>query len=110
MAIVNARLTGSQLNVLTVPAGKRYAITNILVCNNAASGSQDFDLHLIANSGGSIGTLDNNVTRVIANLSLPFGETFTFDSEKVILSAGDTVTLLSQAPLNLSVTVSYLEV
>ena len=34
MAIVNARLTGSQLNVLTVPAGKRYAITNILVCNN----------------------------------------------------------------------------
>jgi hypothetical protein len=108
MAIVNARLTGSQLNVLTVPAGKRYAITNILVCNNAASGSQDFDLHLIANSGGSIGTLDNNVTRVIANLSLPFGETFTFDSEKIILETGDTVSFVGHA--DLATTVSYLEV
>jgi hypothetical protein len=56
MAIKNARLTGSQLNVLTVPSGKRYAITNILVCNNAGSGAQVFDLHFIENSGGSIGT------------------------------------------------------
>jgi len=110
MAIVNARLTGAQLNVLTVPSDKRYAITNIMVCNNASSGSQSFDLHLIQNSGGSVGTLDNNVTRVVNNLGLPAGDTFTFDSEKVILSAGDSVTLLSQAPLNLSVTVSYLEV
>ena len=47
MAIKNARLTGSQLNVLTVPSGKRYAITNILVCNNAGSGAQVFDLHFI---------------------------------------------------------------
>ena len=108
MAIVNARLTGSQLNVLTVLAGKRYAITNILVCNNASSGSQDFDLHFIANSGESIGTLDNNVTRVIANLSLPFGETFTFDSEKVVLEPGDTVSFVGHA--DLATTVSYLEV
>ena len=106
MAIKNARLTGSQLNVLTVPSGKRYAITNILVCNNAGSGAQVFDLHFIENSGGSIGTLSNNITRVINNLSLPFGETFT--SEKVILEAGDTVSFVGHA--DLATTISYLEV
>lgn len=108
MAIVNARLTGAQLNVLTVPSDKRYAITNIMVCNNASSGSQSFDLHLIQNSGGSVGTLDNNVTRVVNNLDLPAGETFTFDSEKVILETGDTVSLVGHA--DLATTVSYLEV
>jgi hypothetical protein len=108
MAIVNNRMTGVQQNVVTVPAGKRYAITNIMVCNNASSGSQSFDLHFIANSGGSPGTLDNNVTRVINNLVLPFGETFTFDSEKIILEAGDMLSFVGHS--DLSATVSYLEV
>ena len=106
MAIVNQQLTTTQLDMITVPASKSYAITNILVCNNHSSASASFDLHLIPQSS----SLDNAVTRVINNLTLPAGETFTFDSEKVILSEGDSVTVLSQAPLNLSVTVSYLEV
>ena len=105
MAIVNQQLTTTQLDMITVPANKSYAITNILVCNNG-SATASFDMHLIPQSS----SLSNTVTRVINNLELPAGETFTFDSEKVILSAGDSVTLLSQAPLNLSVTVSYLEV
>ena len=108
MAIVNTRLTGVQQNVVVVPSGKRYAITNILVCNNASSGSQTFDLHLIQNSGGSIGTMDNNITRVVNNLDLPSGETFTFDSEKIVLEAGDAVTFVGHS--DLSTTVSYLEV
>ena len=33
MAIVNQRLTTTQLDAVTVPASKTYAITNILVCN-----------------------------------------------------------------------------
>jgi hypothetical protein len=108
MAIVNKRLTGVQDNVVVVPSGKRYAITNILVCNNNSSGSQTFDMHLIANTGGSPGTLDNNVTRVVNNLTLPAGETFTFDSEKVILEAGDMLSFVGNA--DLAATVSYLEV
>ena len=52
--------------------------------------------------------LSNNITRVINNLSLPFGETFTFDSEKVILEAGDTVSFVGHA--DLATTISYLEV
>lgn len=108
MAIVNKRLTGSQDNVVVVPSGKRYAITNILVCNNNSSGSQAFDIHLIANTGGTPGTLDDNVTRVVNNLDLPAGETFTFDSEKVILEGGDMLSFVGNS--DLAATVSYLEV
>ena len=47
---------------------------------------------------------------VVKELPVPGGETFTFDAEKIILEAGDKVTSVSQAPLNLAITVSYLEV
>jgi hypothetical protein len=33
--------------------------------------------------------ISNNVTRVINNLELPAGETFTFDSERIVLEVGD---------------------
>ena len=43
MAITNAQLTNTQLDVITVPAGKRYAITNIMVCNNNSVDAANFD-------------------------------------------------------------------
>ena len=111
MAIVNAQLTSTQLNIITVPAGKSYAITNILVCNQDATDDASFDLHLIP-SGSS---LNNAVTRVVNNLTLPAGETFTFDSERIVLEAGDIVAFVAEPDLgggltDLSATVSYLEV
>lgn len=111
MAIVNQQLTTTQLDMITVPASKSYAITNILVCNNHSSASASFDLHLIPQSS----SLDNAVTRVINNLVLPAGETFTFDSEKIVLEAGDKIAFVAEPDIgssltNLAATVSYLEV
>jgi hypothetical protein len=111
MAIVNAQLTSTQLDLLTVPAGKSYAITNILVCNNDNTDSASFDLHLIPSGD----PLSNVITRVVNNLTLPAEETFTFDSERIILEAGDTVSFVAEPNIgagltNLSATVSYLEV
>ena len=37
MAIVNAQLTTTQLDIVTVPASERYAITNIMVCKDQKS-------------------------------------------------------------------------
>jgi len=62
--------------------------------------------------------LSNTVTRVINNLELPAGETFTFDSEKIVLDVGDKISFVAEPDLgapnagltNLSATVSYLEV
>ena len=111
MAIVNAQLTSTQLDILTVPAGKTYAITNILVCNNDATDDASFDLHFLPS-----GTpLDNAVTRVVNNLTLPAEETFTFDSERIILEEGDRISFVAEPNIgagdtDLSATVSYLEV
>jgi hypothetical protein len=111
MAIVNAQLTTTQLDIVTVPAGERYAITNIMVCNQDATDDASFDLHFIPSGD----PLDNAVTRVINGLTLPAGETFTFDSEKIVLGAGDKVAFVASpnaggGNTDLSATVSYLEV
>jgi hypothetical protein len=119
MAIVNAQIKDTTQTVLTVDAGKSYAITNILVCNNGTTDAQ-FDLHLVPNGV----PVDDFVTRVINNLPLPAGETFTFDNEKIVLEEGDSIVYVGDpgtindpagAPGNtdftvLSTTISYLEV
>ena len=110
MAIVNKRLTTTQLDAITVPSGKTFAITNVLVCNNTTTDC-NFDMHLIPSGD----PLDNNVTRVINGLVLPGSETFTFAPERIILEVGDKLSFVA-APdagsgnTNLSVTISYLEV
>ena len=118
MAIENAQLTNTQLNVLTVPAGKSYAITSVMVCNTYSpngvsplTNGASFDMHFIKNAQA----LNNNVTCVVRELELPAGETFTFDSEKVVLSAGDKISFVAEPDIgsgltNLAVSISYLEV
>jgi hypothetical protein len=127
MAIVNQQVTTTQSPVLSVPTGKSYAITNILVCNTYNPNAGDagihdasFDLHIIPNPQ----ELDNQVTCVIRELTLPAGETFTFDTERIVLEEGDEVILIGEPGIyddqttldpdndatDLAVTVSYLEV
>jgi hypothetical protein len=119
MAIVNAQLKDTQLDLLTVPTGKTYAITGVMVCNtyspnDASPETHDasFDMHFIM-SGES---LANQVSTVVRELNLPAGETFTFDSEKIILGAGDKLSFVAQPGIytdgktDLAAIVSYLEV
>tara|TARA_Y200000002_G_scaffold335418_1_gene302943 strand:+ start:156 stop:512 length:357 start_codon:yes stop_codon:yes gene_type:complete len=118
MAITTNQLTLTQLDVLTVPASTTYALTNVLVCNtyspsggSASSRGANFTMHIIP-SGSA---LNNNVTCVVKELNLPAGETFTFDSERIILSAGDKITFTASPDqgsgnTDLSCVVSYMEV
>ena len=94
----------------SVPTGSRYAITTIMVCNinppvEPDTGVTSFDLHFIRS-----GEPKSNVNKVVNNIILPSGETFTFDSEKVVLDEGDRVVIVGELPTNLSATISYLEV
>ena len=121
MAIVNSQLTTDPLEILdpsgantppgAVPTGKSYAITNILVCNTSLSTAASFDMHLIPQGT----TLSNAITIVVRNLELPAGETFTFDSEKIVLEDGDKIVFVAEPDsgaglTTLAATVSYLEV
>ena len=96
----------------TVPVGERWAITTIMVCNTVVpnpgheeDGLTQFDMHFVKS-----GDPKSDTNKVINNLPLPAGETFTFDSEKVVLEEGDRIVLLGESPTVLSATVSYLEV
>ena len=62
-------------------------------------------MHLVASGGAK-----SAVNMVINDLVLPAGETFTFDSEKLVLAASDKIVAISTSPTNLSATVSFLEV
>ena len=111
MAIENDQLTTTQKDIITVPATKSYALTTVLVCNTDSSATAQFDMHLIK-SGEA---LSNAVTMVVNNLTLPAGETFTFDSEKIVLGSGDKIAFVASPDAgsgntDLSATVSYLEV
>lgn len=110
MAIANAQLTTTQLDALTVPAGQTIAITNILVCNNGGATAY-FDMHFIPNGD----PLSDTLTRMVNQLELPSAETFTFDSERIILEEGDRLSFKANPDIgagltNLAVTVSYLRV
>jgi len=110
MAIAQAQLGATNNELVEVPAGKSYAITTIMVCNKAgfnSAGTNDtsFNLHFIKS-----GDPKSDTNMVCKELPVAGGDTFTLDEEKIILEAGDKVLFDSQAPLNLTVTVSYLEV
>lgn len=112
MAIESVAISNIDTVLLTVPVGKRYAVTAIMVCNtwtpnpiHQEDGLTNFDMHLVKN-----GEPKSNINMVVRNLQMPAGETFTFDSEKIILEEGDRILFLGESPTVLSATVSYLEV
>ena len=112
MAITSTAIGSTDTDILTVPGGKSYAVLTIMICNTEAPnpvhqehGETNFDMHFVPSGGAKS---DTNME--IKNLILPAGETFTFDSEKVVLEAGDKIVVLGESPTNLSATVSFLEV
>ena len=110
MAIVNAAVLTTDTTLLTVPAGKKYALTTLLVCNTGqddGTGSNDtkVDVHVIPN-----GSTKSTTNLILRDLDIAAADTFTFSAERLILEAGDRVMLVGAAPTNLSATLSYLEV
>tara|TARA_B110000503_G_scaffold143523_1_gene245525 strand:+ start:1013 stop:1381 length:369 start_codon:yes stop_codon:yes gene_type:complete len=121
MAIENISFSLNVPNtLLTIPNGKSYAITTIITCNTATvdpqnpeSGSASFDIHLVTAAemilaSSVVADAISNNNRVINNLTLKAGESYSFNNEKLILEAGDTIAVLGTS-VSLSATVSYLE-
>jgi len=123
MAIVNAQIKNVPTNILdpnglndlagAVPSGQSWAITNILICNTSDTITSRFTMHLVPQGN----PVNDRLTMVVNDLTLPPGETFTFDSEKIVLSEGDKVVVVGFPDdgngignTTLASTVSYLEV
>jgi len=110
MAINTVLIGATDTIALQVPPGLKYALTTILVCNYAAttdpSNDSSFDMHVIKTAGGVKG----NLNKVLNNIEMPAQETFSFNTERLILEEGDRVVLISPDSDKLSAVISYLEV
>jgi len=77
MAITSALIQETDTIILTVPAGEKYAITTLLVCNYSTSTNSiydsSFDMHVILGSGTK-----SNANKILNNVSMPAQETFTY--------------------------------
>lgn len=111
MAIQSVLILQTDTVLLEVPTEARYAVTVIMVCNTATPDPEDetadatvFDMHFVK-QGSAIGA----VNKVLGNMPMAAGETFTFDTEKIIIEEGDRIILNCDSPTNLSATVSFLE-
>jgi hypothetical protein len=105
MAIYNTQITATSAgsaNTLASGSGAR-AITTVIVCN---TGSSDRTVTLYAvPSGASAG----NSTMIVNQLTVPAGDTVSFDQEKMVLGTGDELKAICSAS-DLTATVSTLVV
>lgn len=117
MAIRNVGVTTSAQSLLdAVPDGTNYAVTVAMFCNTSSPNPADEDadlnylyIHIINN--GNSGQISNN-NMVVNKVPIRAGETFTLDTEKVILEPNDTFVAYSETGIteNISAMVSYVEI
>jgi len=105
MPIFNTQITATVVgsaNTLASGSGNR-AITTIIVCNTGAS-AQTVTLYAVPN-----GSSPGNGTMIVNALSVPAGDTVSFDQEKMVLGTGDEIRAICSAA-GLTATVSTLAV
>ena len=108
MAIQSALVTTTSAAIYgPVASGQEHAITTLFFCNYSASDVVLQSVNLV--KSGAVGGA-TNTNKIIHNLTIPAGETFTFDAEKIVLEAGDKVEAIVDTNARLSVTVSSLRV
>lgn len=110
MAINSILILETDTTLLSVPAGKKYAVTTILVSNYSTStnsiNDSSFDMHVIKGSGG----VKSDANKILNNIEMPTQETFSFNVERLILEEGDRIVMISPDSDKLNATISYLEV
>ena len=107
MAIYNTPILASNTTLASGTAVER-AVTTIIVCN---TGATDLPLTIYAVGKDSTGTPSTVGTAcmIVNALSIPAGDTVSFDQEKVVLGATDTLVAISSGT-GLTATVSTLVV
>ena len=101
MAIVNTAILATSTTIYTSTGNN--AITTVIICNTG-SVDRTLTLHAVPN-GGSVGT----VNMIVNALTVPAGDTVSFDQEKMVLSNSDSLVAIG-SDTGLSATVSTLPV
>lgn len=101
MAINNAGVITTDTILFTCPGTlttdeREYAITCITFCNNAEQ-TINLTVHYVPQ-----GLTRSNTNMVIDRLPIPAGETFSFDTEKVVLATGDKIVAIASQSVDVS--------
>ncbi len=109
MAISNTEITTVGTDIFVCPGTiitdvQEHAITCVIFCNIS-----EFDTSLTVYA---ISAANNNIVNstIINNLIIPAGETFTFDTEKLVFSTGDRLHAVSSVASTLVTTASTMRV
>lgn len=101
MAITNTAILATNTTIYS--SSGNNAITTVIICNTGVA-DRTLTLHAVPNSGSA------STTNMIVNtLTVPAGETVSFDQEKMVLSNGDSLVAVADNT-GLSATVSTLAV
>lgn len=84
---------------------QEHAVTCIMFCNSTGN-AVTLDLHIVPITDGT----HSQSNKVIHQLSIPAGETFTFDTEKVILTSSERIYAVASLSATLSAVVSSMRV
>lgn len=102
--IAQELIAAAGTTLLTVPAGLNYAVVNLMVCNyvNAA---RTVDVHVIKQ-----GNSPSPTTTIIKSRELRAYDSLFLSTEKILLSAGDSIYLVASADNSISATVSFIAI
>jgi hypothetical protein len=99
-------ISNTTLNTYVAPvytSSGSTALTALYFCNTDSANTIQITIHAVP-YGGTV----SNTTMIYNSISLTAGDTYVIDTEKLILSSGDTIQALKSASTaNVSVTVSY---
>jgi hypothetical protein len=104
MPILSTALTTLSAAIFNPNDSYQYAVTTMFFCNTTGGDIVLQSVNLVPNGGSASVT-----NRVIHNLTVPAGDTFTFETEKIILGPGDSVYAVASAT-GISATVCTLQV
>lgn len=90
--------------LLTVPAGANYAVVNIMVCNYV-NADKTVDIHVIKQ-----GNSPSPTTTIVKSRQLRAYDSLFLSTEKILLSAGDSIHLIASTDSAISATASYIAI
>ena len=107
MAIKNTAIPATTNTTIYLSSGNN-AITTIIVCNTDVINDRTLTLYAVENSGGSVGSpVAGNM--IVQTLTIPAGDTISFDQEKMVLTNNDSIVAWASGT-GLTATVSTLPV
>lgn len=105
MAIANSAVLAS--NTVIYSSSGNNAITTVIFCNTGVT-DRTLTMYAVANSAGSVGTPGTG-NMIVNTLTVPAGETVSFDQEKLVLANNDTLVAVASGT-GITATVSTLPV